>query len=58
MKKALLKKHWMEMHDFILQRMIYVQLLDIMGMGEKSSEKKKIEQKKNPFGYLPIPPHL
>ena len=30
----------MEMHDFSLQRMICVQLVDIMGMGMEKNEKK------------------
>ena len=35
------------MHEFYWQKMIYLQFVKMMGMGEKPQEKKK----KKPFGY-------
>ena len=43
------------MLEFYLQRVIHLQLIKLMGMGEKTHKKNKIEQKKNPFGYRPTP---
>ena len=43
------------MYEIYLQKMIYLQFVKMMGMGERPKE-KKIEQKKTLFGYPPIPP--
>ena len=42
------------MHEFYLQKLIFLQFVKMMGMREKT--KKKNKTKKNLFGYPSIPP--
>ena len=44
------------MHEFYLQKMIYLQFVKYDGDARKTPRKNKIEPKKTLFGYPPIPP--